>query len=126
MKKAYKALSIIIVAMMVLFACSNVFAANTAGGIGSIAIDNIGRDEDLGEADSAMETIGSTVFTIVTNAGIILSVVIIAILGVKYMMGSTEEKSEYKKSMMPYLVGAILVFGASTIGKMVMNFGTSL
>ena len=38
------------------------------------------------------------------------------------MMGSAEEKAEYKKTMIPYLVGAILVFAASTIANFVYNF----
>ena len=56
----------------------------------------------------------------------ILAIIIIAVLGVKYMMGSTEEKAEYKKTMMPYLVGAVLVFGASAIGRAVINMGQTL
>ena len=45
----------------------------------------------------------------------------VAILGVKYMMGSAEERAEYKKSMLPYLIGAILLFGASAIANMVVS-----
>ncbi|MEI3401230.1 MAG: hypothetical protein V8R51_02250 [Clostridia bacterium] len=44
------------------------------------------------------------------TVGIVLSVVILIILGIKYMMGSAEEKAEYKKTMIPYLIGAVSVF----------------
>lgn len=37
------------------------------------------------------------------------------ILGIKYMLGSTEQKATYKKSMLPYLVGAVLLFGGVSI-----------
>lgn len=37
------------------------------------------------------------------------------ILGIKYMMGSIEERASYKKSMLPYFIGAILLFGAVNI-----------
>lgn len=118
MKKAYKALSILMIVVMIAFTCTNVFAA--------ISIDDIKTDADIGDAGDTMASIGSTVLTVVTNVAIILAVVLIAILGVKYMMGSLEEKAEYKKSMMPYLIGAVLVFGAGIIGKAVVGFAESL
>ena len=37
------------------------------------------------------------------------------ILGIKYMLGSVEEKASYKKSMMPYLIGSVLIFGAVNV-----------
>lgn len=117
MKKAYKALSVLMIVLMIAFACTNVFAA--------INPDDIKADADTG-ADTTILNIGNTVLSIVTNVGMILAVILVAVLGVKYMMGSTEEKAEYKKSMIPYLVGAVLVFGASAIGKAVIQFGQDI
>ena len=54
-------------------------------------------------------------------SAVLIGVMILA-LGVKYMMGSTEEKAEYKKSFMPYFIGAVLIFAASNIAKIVYNF----
>ena len=42
------------------------------------------------------------------------------------MMGSASEKAEYKKTMIPYLVGAILIFAASTIANVVYQFAIGL
>jgi hypothetical protein len=42
------------------------------------------------------------------------------------MMGSAEEKADYKKSMIPYLVGAVLVFAASTIAGVVYDMATAI
>ena len=42
------------------------------------------------------------------------------------MMGSAEEKAEYKKTMIPYVVGAILLFAATTIANAVYNFANGL
>lgn len=39
-----------------------------------------------------------------------VSIITLALIAIKYMLGSVEEKAEYKKSLMPYLVGAIFVF----------------
>lgn len=68
-----------------------------------------------------MDSFGQSIVKIVTTAGSIISVVVLVVLGIKYMMGSAEEKAEYKKSMMPYLIGAVLIFAASTIATAVYN-----
>lgn len=43
------------------------------------------------------------------------------IIGIKYITGSIEEKANYKKSMVPYVIGCILLFGASTIAPYIME-----
>lgn len=117
MKKAYKALSVLMTVLMIAFVCTNVFAAIDPSAI------QPGTDTD---ADDTILNVGNTVLTIITNVGMILAVILVAVLGIKYMMGSTEEKAEYKKSMIPYLVGAVLVFGASAIGRAVIGFGQTI
>ena len=52
---------------------------------------------------------------IVAIVGSGIAVIALIVLGIKYMMGSVEEKAEYKKTMMPYVIGALMVFGASAI-----------
>lgn len=52
---------------------------------------------------------------------IIGGVIIIAVLGVKYMMGSLEEKADYKKSMIPLIVGIVVVMGATSIANLLVN-----
>ena len=37
------------------------------------------------------------------------------------MLGSVEEKAEYKKTLMPYIIGATFVFAASAIAGTIYN-----
>ncbi len=117
MKKLDKVLSIVMIVLMLACVCTSIFAA-------------VNPDEITGntgtQADKTITNIGNSILSIITSVGIVLAIVLIAILGIKYMMGSTEEKAEYKKSMIPYLVGAVLVFGASAIGKAVIQFGKTI
>lgn len=58
--------------------------------------------------------------------GIVSSVAILAAMGIKYMIGSTEEKAEYKETMIPYLIGAFLVFTVTTIPNIIFQFSKNL
>lgn len=58
--------------------------------------------------------------------GSIVSVITLAIMGIKYMVGSVEEKAEYKKTMLPYVIGAILVFATSNLLVVIYKFGQGL
>lgn len=70
--------------------------------------------------------IGNMVVSIVRIIASIISVVVLLILGIKYMLGSVEEKAEYKKSMMPYVIGAVLVFGITNILAIIIDIVTTI
>ena len=46
-----------------------------------------------------------------------------AVLGVKFMIGSIEEKAEYKQSLVPYLIGSMLLFAICTVVKVLQEIG---
>ena len=66
--------------------------------------------------------LGQSLIGILRTVGIVLSVVVLIIIGIKYMMGSAEEKAEYKKTMIPYIVGAALIFAASVFANVIYEF----
>ena len=76
-------------------------------------------------AQGSVTDIGNQIIGVITTVGVVVAVVVLLILGIKYMMGSASEKAEYKKTMIPYLVGAILIFGASAITQVVVSLGTN-
>lgn len=71
---------------------------------------------------STLVTTGKNIVSVITTIGVVVSTVVVAVLGVKYMIGSVEERAEYKKTLMPYFIGAVLVFGASTIAEIIYLF----
>ena len=77
-------------------------------------------------AQGSVVNIGNQLIGIITTVGVVVAVVVLLVLGIKYMMGSAAEKAEYKKTMIPYLVGAVLIFGASAITKVVVDLGSSI
>ena len=66
-------------------------------------------------------SIGNIIVGVVQTVASIVSVAALIIIGIKYMMGSAEEKAEYKKTMLPYVIGAILTFGITNILAIVID-----
>ena len=115
MKKTAKILSIILLAMLVVsFTTTSVFADN------ALTPEMVGNSIKYGDASGLKATAGK-IMGMIRNVAVIASVIIIMILGVKYMMGSIEEKAEYKKSFMPLIIGIILVVAASSIATFLFN-----
>lgn len=57
--------------------------------------------------------------------GVSASVIGLIIIGIKYMMGSIEEKAEYKKTLIPYVVGCLLVFTVSILPDIIYKVMTN-
>lgn len=119
MKKTVKVCAtLLLVTMIVLSIIVPVFGAS-----GAIDPKGIKGNE---VTTTSMESIGGQIVTIVSVAGSIISVIVLVVLGIKYMMGSAEEKAEYKKTLMPYIIGAILVFAASAFSGVIFNFASNI
>ncbi len=71
-----------------------------------------------------LQTIGQRIIGFLQTVGVIISVIILIVIGIKYMLGSAEEKAEYKKTLMPYFIGAILIFAASAFAQAIYDFVT--
>lgn len=56
--------------------------------------------------------------------GIIVGLIALTIIGLKYMFSSVEGKAEYKKTMMPYLIGCFMVIGISLIMTVIGSIST--
>jgi type IV secretory pathway VirB2 component (pilin) len=69
----------------------------------------------LGYIITALRYIGSGV-----------SVIIFIIIGIQYILGSIEDKAQFKEKMMPYIVGAIFVFAASNIATILYNISRNI
>ncbi len=109
----------ILVASIILFTANSVLA----GGTGPVDPSTLTGTYDQ---TGGITTLGNQIIGIITTVGIVVSVVVLVVLGIKYMIGSAEEKAEYKKTMIPYIIGAVLVFAASTIASIVMSISNNI
>lgn len=65
--------------------------------------------------------IAGTVLNVVQVIGIIIAIGCVSIVGIQYMVGSVEQKAEYKKTMTAMIVGAILLVSTTTIVKVIYS-----
>lgn len=76
--------------------------------------------------EQKLTEIGNKIIGTIQVIGSIVSVVAIMIIGIRYMACSVEEKAQYKETMGPYFIGAVLVFGITTALKIVFDIAQSL
>lgn len=81
----------------------------------------IGELDGSGAQTDNIKRVGGNVLTFLSIIASASSIVILIVLGIKYMLGSVEEKAQYKKTLLPYFIGAIFVFGATTIPNMIYS-----
>lgn len=60
------------------------------------------------------------------TVGTICSVGALIGIGIRYMMGSVEEKAEYKKTLLPYFIGAIMVFTTVNVAQLMYDVISNL
>ena len=111
MKKNVRILSIVLITLTIIATTFSV----------AYAVSPTDVKPDTTICATEMTTLGGKIFGGLQIFGTIGAVLILAVLGIKYMMSSPEGKADYKANMVPYLVGAILLFGATSIANLVYN-----
>ena len=131
MSKTLKMISVLLMALVLVMtiSSSSVYAtgegttttgsSTAAGGVldkleQKINVSSVDGDGEVGE-------LAGKIISFLQYVAIIGGAIILAALGIKYMMGSVEEKAEYKKSFIPLVVGVIVVMGAITIANVLFN-----
>lgn len=115
MKKIGIVLFVILTVALILFSNSMVYAFDVTNLTGK----NSGQEDKI-------NNFGQGIIKILATVGSILSVIVLVIIGIKYMLGSVEERAEYKKTLLPYVIGAVFVFGASNIASVIYNIAIKL
>lgn len=118
MKKIVKILPILLTLAIILMLSMPLIVSATDASQAQDTVTSLFEKDAQGT--EGITNVGGNIVSIVTTIGIIVAVIVLLVLGIKYMMGSAAEKAEYKKTMIPYLVGAVLIFGASAIAKAVI------
>lgn len=75
---------------------------------------------------SEIKKFSGTIYAIIRNITIISSVVILSFIGLKTITGSVEQKAEYKKSLIPLIIGVLIVNLSITIVESVADISQNV
>lgn len=74
------------------------------------------KPENLDESDvTQFQEFGGRIAGVVQVIGTMVSVGAMIIIGIRYVASSADQKAEYRERMIPYFIGAVLLFGASNV-----------
>ncbi len=80
---------------------------------------------EMGNNDTLIR-LGGIIVGALKIIGIIAAVVILVVLGIKYLTGTIAEKAEYKKTMIPYVIGAFFLGAGGVIIELIFNLLTNI
>lgn len=123
MKKSIKVISTLLLAIMLV---ASIATTVLAGVDLNATINNVEKQNLNGNADQQITKVGGNIVNIIQVVGIVIAVIVLLVIGIKYMMGSASEKAEYKKTMIPYLVGAVLVFAGTSLVKVIYSLAIAV
>ena len=86
---------------------------------------NAGKGGSAQIDKGSLQNASSSIYNILLICGVIIAVLICSIMGIKFMIGSVEEKAEIKAALVPFAIGCIVVFGAFGIWKIVVTIGNN-
>ena len=75
-----------------------------------------------GETDKAATNIVGALINIITTIGAGLAIAMLVILGIQYIVSNVTGKAKVKESLSKYVTGAVLIFAATGILKLVQMF----
>lgn len=121
---------IIIVVINMMFFNINIVQADTSG-VGQVIKGGddfleVGKSEEGLIDEGKLQDTSKTIYNILLLIGICVAVVISAILGLQFIIGSAEEKAKISESLIPFVIGCMVVFGAFGIWAIFINIGNQL
>ncbi len=66
------------------------------------------------------------ILNVITVIGIVVGVITLIVIGIKYMVGTVQEKAEYKKTMFSYIIGLVLLISVCSFVQIIYNLTTDI
>lgn len=68
-----------------------------------------------------LQPMSDTIYNILLVMAIIIAVIVGSVIGIKFMTGSVAEKAQVKETLIPYVAGCVVIFGAFGIWKLIIE-----
>lgn len=119
-----KKIFLIFMVIVALIGFANVYKVKACDNIisGADNFINEGKNNANSAIDSQkMKEASNLVYNTLLIIGTCGAVIVGAILGIQFITGSVEQKAKVKDSLIPFVVGCVVIFGAFGIWKLVIT-----
>lgn len=87
---------------------------------------NSGKKGNTRIDEEELKSTSTMIYNILLILGVCIAVITASILGIKFMIGSVEEKAQVKDALIPFVIGCIVIFGAFGFWKIFVTIGNNL
>lgn len=122
-----KVATIILFLLLIIMSVPNQIYASSTHTAGEI-VSEAGKFIQKGEANAEskistgeLQNLSNMIYNILLVTGIIIAIIVGLVMGIKFIIGSIEEKAQIKEMLIPYILGCVVVFGAFAIWQIIVN-----
>ena len=69
----------------------------------------------------AGDNLSDIIYNVLLILGTVIAVIVGSVLGIQFITGSVEQKAKVKDSLIPFVIGCVVIFGAFGIWKLVIT-----
>ena len=112
-----------ILIIFILMICStHIVQATTISNIiqGADGFITNGSSSDMIAGDK-IKNLSDIIYNVLLILGTVIAVIVGSVLGIQFITGSVEQKAKVKDSLIPFVIGCVVIFGAFGIWKLAVN-----
>ena len=112
-----------ILIIFILMICStHIVQATTISNIiqGADGFITNGSSSDMIAGDK-IKNLSDIIYNELLILGTVIAVIVGSVLGIQFITGSVEQKAKVKDSLIPFVIGCVVIFGAFGIWKLVIT-----
>lgn len=114
MKKTNKIIFLVVLTILLILSMS----LTTYAKIDTSKLNQIGN---IGSGTGALSQISGKILGVIYAVAVAVSIGMILVIGIKYMISSPDDKASLKARAVPYLIGAVLIFGTANIVRFIQK-----
>ena len=112
-----------ILIIFILMICStHIVQATTISNIiqGADGFITNGSSSDMIAGDK-IKNLSDIIYNVLLILGTVIAVIVGSVLGIQFITGRVEQKAKVKDSLIPFVIGCVVIFGAFGIWKLVIT-----
>jgi len=124
-KSLLKVLSLFLVISLLVFSLSSNFSfVNAKAKATGAAWDDVTQFDNKGNTglDQSAQNVLGAIISVVQIVGTGVAIIMLLVLAMKYMIAAPGDRADIKKHAVVYVVGAVILFGASGILGIIKEF----